>query len=172
MSKFTEKKEEIVKACASSSRKTFNAQEFNELGTALLNEPDYVAKVAVTKNGVFSEEETTPVKDLRKSIIGGVLKAAGHDSAEQEKFVNEHQFSTLPLYPVVSEMVEQYIRTGKAFVFKPKADLRASITLESKPAEVKEVKVPSTGDVRKTKLGAYNKVKVKSTCPSNLRSKM
>ena len=172
MSKFTEKKDEIMKACEGSSRKTFNAQEFNELGTALINEPDYVARVAVTKNGVFTEEDTTPVKDLRKSIIGGVLKAAGHDAAEQEKFVNEHQFSTLPLYPVVSEMVEQYLRAGKAFVLKPKADLRASVTLEDRPEEIKEVKVPSTGDARKTKLGAYKKVKVKSTCPSNLRKKM
>ena len=172
MSKFAEKKEEIKKACEGSSRKTFNAQEFNELGTALLNEPDYVVKVAVTKNGVFSEEETTPIRDLRKALIGGVLKAAGHDSAEQEKFVNEHQFSTLPLHGAVSEMVEQYVRAGKAFVFKPKADLRASITLEAKPEEIKEVKVPSTGEVRKTKLGAYNKVKSKSTCPSNLRTKM
>lgn len=172
MSKFAEKKDEIIKASSSSSRKTFNAQEFNELGTALINEPEYEVTSAVTKNGEFAEKTTTPVKDFRKSVIGGVLKAAGHDAAEQEKFVNEHQFSTIPLYPVVSEMVEQYIRCGKAFTMVPKTDLRATITLDSKEEEIKEVKVPATGDVRKTKLGAYQKVKVKSTCPANLREKM
>ena len=172
MGKFADKKDEIMKSSSASSRKTFNAQEFNELGTALLNEPDYVATIAVTKNGAFAEEDTTPVKDLRKGLIGGVLKAAGHDSAEQEKFVNEYQYPTLPLYPVVSEMVEQFMRCGKAVTLRPKADLRATITLEDKPEEIKEVKVPATGDVRKTRLGAYKKVKVKSTCPSNLRQKM
>lgn len=172
MGKFAEKKEEIMKAASASSRKTFNAQEFNELGTALLNEADYVSKVAVTKNGVHSVEERTPVKDLRKSMIGGVLKAAGHDTAEQEKFVNEHQFNTLPLYPVVSEMVENYMRCGKSFTLVPKEDMRATIKMESKDEEIKETKAPSTGIVSKTKLGAYKKVKVSSTCPSNLRQKM
>lgn len=172
MSKFAEKKDEIIKASSSSSRTTFNAQEFNELATAIINEPEYEAVVAVTKNGEFSEKVTTPVKDFRKSVIGGVLKAAGHDAAEQEKFVNEHQFSTIPLYPVVSEMVEQYVRAGKAFTTVPKKDLRAVFVLEQKPEEIKEVKVPATGDVRKIKLGAYCKIKVKSTCPANLREKM
>ena len=132
MGKFAEKREEITKAASASSRKTFNAQEFNELGTALLNEKDYVTKVAVTKNGEHSVEERTPVKDLRKSMIGGILKAAGHDTAEQEKFVDEYQFSTLPLYPVVSEMVESYVRCGKSFTFVPKEDMRATIRIENK----------------------------------------
>lgn len=172
MGKFLDKKDEIIKASSASSRKTFNAQEFNELATALLNEPDYVSTIAVTKNGEYAEEDTTPVMDLRKGLIGGVLKAAGHDAAEQEKFVKEHQFSTLPLHGYMSEVVEQYLRCGKALTLRPKSDLRATITLEDKQEEVKEVKVPATGDVRKTKLGAYKKVKVKSTCPANLREKM
>lgn len=172
MGRFLDKKDEIIKASSSSNRKTFNTQEFNELATALLNEPDYVATIAVTKNGEYAEEDTTPVKDLRKGLIGGVLKAAGHDSAEQEKFVNEYQFSTLPLYPFVSEITEQYLRCGKALTLRPKSDLRATITLEDKKEEIKESKVPATGDVRKTKMGAYKKVKVKSTCPANLREKL
>lgn len=173
MSKFETKRDEIAKTSAASTRKTFNAEQFNELGTALLNDPDYEVKVAKqSRNTGFTEETTNPVKDLRKSMIGSVMKAAGHDSAEQEKFVAEHQFPTLPLYPVVSEMVEQYLRCGKAFAFNAKSDMRATITLDEKPEEIKEVRVPSTGEVTKTSMGAYKKVKVKSTCPSNLRVKI
>lgn len=172
MGKFAEKKEEITKASSASNRKTFNAQEFNELATALINEPDYEVVISTTKNGEYAEETTTPIKDLRKPLIGSVMKSAGHDSAETEKFVAEHQFPTLPLYGFVSEAVEQYMRCGKAMTLRSKSDMKATITLEDKPEEIKEVKVPATGEVRKTKLGAYKKVKVKSTCPSNLRKKM
>lgn len=172
MGKFADKKEEIIKASSASNRKTFNAQEFNELATALINEPNYEVTVATTKNGEYSEKTTTPIKDLRKSLIGSVMKSAGHDSAETEKFVDEHQFPTLPMYNYMSETVEQYMRCGKAFTLCPKDDMRATITIEDKPEEIKEVKVPATGEVRKTQLGAYKKVKVKSTCPSNRRKKM
>ena len=172
MGRFADKKDEIMKASSSSNRKTFNTQDFNELGTALLNEPDYVSTIVVTKNGEYAEEDTTPIKDLRKGLIGGVLKAAGHDTAEQEKFVDEYQFPVLPLYPYISEVIEQNLRCGKALTLRPKADLRATITMESKDEEIKETKVPATGDVRKTKMGAYKKVKVKSTCPANLREKL
>lgn len=172
MGKFAEKKEEIIKASQASNRKTANTQDFNELASALLNEPDYVVTVATTKNGEYAEEETTPIKDLRKSIIAPMMKQAGHDAAETEKFVNEYQFGTLPLYGFVSEAVEQYLRAGKAFAFRPKEDFKAILTLEDKPEEVKEVKTPATGQVSKTKLGAYKKVKVKSTCPNNLRTKL
>lgn len=172
MSIFEDKKQEIINARAASARKTFNAEQFDELGTALLNEHDYVANVAKQTKDGFQEQETTPVKDFRKSVIGGIMKAAGHDADETKKYVEEYKFSTIPLYPVVSEMVEQYMRCGKAFVFKPKSDMRASITMDEKPEEVKEVKVPSTGEVIKTKMGAYKKVKVKSTCPANLRNKV
>lgn len=172
MSKFTDKKQEITTASSSSKRKTFNAQEFNELGTALLNEPEYVSTVVTTKNGELLSEDTTPVKDFRKKLIGDIMKKAGHDTAEQEKYVAEYQFPTLPLYPIVSEMTEQYLRCGKAFTLRPKNDMRATITIDDKEEEIKDVKVPATGEVRQTKLGAYKKVKVKSTCPSNLRTRI
>ena len=70
MSKFEDKKKEIMDARAASTRKTFNEEQFNELFTALVNEPDYETVVAKSSrtNG-YSEEKVNPVKDFRKSVI-------------------------------------------------------------------------------------------------------
>lgn len=171
MGKFEEKKQELLEAVDNKSdRKVFSIAGFNKLGTALLNDPDYVAKVSVTKNGELQEQDTTPVADLRKKMIGDVLKAAGHDADEQEKFVKEYQYPTLPLHGVISEMLTEYMDTGKPFVFNRKNDMKASILIEKQPEVVKEVKSPSTGEVKKKRYSEYRKMKTKSTCPSNLRS--
>ena len=61
-----------------------DVQNFNKLGTALINDPEYVATVATTKDGEIETKETRPVAELRKKMIGDVLKAAGHDATEQE----------------------------------------------------------------------------------------
>lgn len=170
MSKFAEKKAELLAAHGENSKKVFNAQDFNVLGTALLNDPDYEATLSVKKNGETTTKTTTPVKDFRKAVIGGVLKAAGHDTAEQTSITENYEFPTLPLYPVVSEMVENYMSLGKPFTLQKKSDMQASIYIEPQEETVKEVKSPQTGEVSKRKYGAYRKVKVKSTCPDHLKS--
>lgn len=168
MGSFAEKKKELMEA-SKSSRKVFNVQNFNKLGTALINDPDYTATVAVTKDGAIETKETKPVADLRKKMIGDVLKAAGHDATEQEKFVNEYQYSTLPLHGVVSEMLTEYMSTGAPFAFTRKEDMKASILIEQQAEVIKEVKSPQTKEVKKKKYSAYRKVKARSTCPANLK---
>lgn len=170
MSKFTEKKNEIKAKAAASNRKTFNEQEFNELATALINEPEYTTTVSQTVKGEYSEKEIAPVKDLRKSIIGSVAKAAGCDTADQAKLIEEHQFPTLPIYGYIAETVENYIDANKAFALLPKKDMRATIFIDPQDEETKEVKSPKTQEVSKRKYSAYRKVKVKSNCPANLRT--
>lgn len=169
MSKFAEKKQEIKAKAAASNRKTFNEQEFNELATALMNEPDYTTTISQTVKGEHSEKEIYPVKDLRKSIIGSVAKAAGCDTADQAKLIDEHQFSTLPIYNYVAEVVEEYIDANKSFALLPRTDMRATISIAPQDEEIKEVKSPKTGEVSQRKYAAYRKVKVKSNCPQNLR---
>lgn len=167
---FSERRAAIKESAKASNRKTFNEAEFNELTSALLNEPDYTVTVATTQKGQYSEKETHPVAALRKAIIGGILKDAGHDSAEQQKFIDEYKFGKLPLYPVVSEAIEAYMDCGKAFALQPKKDMRATISIDTQPEEIKEVKAPKTNDVSKKRYGAYRKVKVKSTCPAHLKT--
>ena len=168
MGTFADKKKELMEA-SKSSRKVFNKQNFNKLGTALLNDPDYTTTVAVTKDGKVELKEIHPSADFREVAIGGVLKAAGHDATEREKFVQEYQFGTLPLTDAVSSMLEEWADTGRPFTMTKKEDLNASIYIEKQPETIKEVKSPQTGEVKKKKYSAYRKVKVRSTCPANLK---
>ena len=172
MGKFLEKKNEIAEAAKASNRKTFNENDFNELGTALLNDGGYTTVAAVVENGVTVEKEINPVADLRKSLITSVAKAAGCDTSDQQKLVEEHQFSKLPLYGYVSELVENYCDTGKVLQLRSKPDFRASISIEKQAETVKDVKTPQTKEITTCKYSAYRKMKVKSNCPQNLREKI
>lgn len=168
MGTFAEKKKELMEA-SKSSRKVFNVQKFNKLGTAMINDPDYTATVAVKKNGVIETKEIHPSADFREKAIGSVLKAAGHDATEQEKFVKEYQFPTLPWYGIVSEMLTQQMEDAP-FKFIPKEDMNATMSIQRQEEAIKEVKSPQTQEVTKKKYSAYRKVKVKSTCPDHLKS--
>jgi hypothetical protein len=164
---FKDKKDELIKA-NENGKKTFNADQFNQLGTALLNDVNYVDTTVKEKEGKLTNVETQPIRELRKSLIGGVAKAAGCDSAEQAKMVDEYQFPKLPLYPWVSTSLEGYMETGKAFAFEPRANMKAKISMEPQAKVVKDVKAPGETDSRKKEYGAFNKVKASSPCPKHL----
>src|SRR5699024_2805650 len=117
-------------------------RQFDELGTALLNDPDYKEVVKRTHGGKTTEVETTPVADLRKAMIGGIAKDAGLDSAETAKLIDNHEFSTLPLYPVVAAMLEGYCEAGKTFVFNKRDDLQGSLFIEEKEQAEKTYHIP------------------------------
>jgi hypothetical protein len=174
MGKFAETKAKIIKECESSgNKKTFNEAYFNELGTALLNDPGYEKVEMKVKNGELVEVKSNPIADLRKSLIGSVAKASGCDAAEQEKLVADHQFPKLPLYDYVESTVREYIvGTGKKFPFARQENMQASIEATTVKASIKEVRRP--GDAQKTKQrqGEFIKVKAKSTCPDNLKENL
>ena len=165
MGKFLEKKAEIAEAAKASNRKTFNENDFNELGTALLNDAAYTTTAAVVENGVTVEKQVNPVADLRKSIITSVAKAAGCDNADQQKLVEEHQFNKLPLFDYVSELIESYCDTGKVIQMRSKPDFRATIAIEKQAEAVKEVKTPQTQEVKTCKYSAYRRIR-SSSIPS------
>lgn len=174
---FQQKKDEIKAAAEQNLNKKgepkrgFSKTQFNELAAAYLNSPEYVEQQLKTKDGKASIVESTPVKDLRENIIGGIAKAAGLDKAEQEKLVNEYQFSTKADYhSFVSNTVEAYAGECKRkFTFNPRTDMSGSIVIETVPEVTKEVKIVGSDKTKKVKYGQYQKVKAKSTCPKGLR---
>lgn len=168
MSKFSETKKRIHEECVN-GKKTFNENYFNEIATAIINDPDYEKEEVVTKKGELETIKTTPIKDLRKAIIGSVAKAAGSDSAEQEKLINEHQFGRLPMYDYIDSTLQEYLSLGKKFQFGRKADFKASIEFTKQDAKVKQVKKPGETDSKPQRQGAHIKLKAKSTCPDNLK---
>ena len=150
----------------------FSKSQFNELAAAYLNSPDYVDTQLKTKDGAVTIVETTPVKDFRENIIGGIAKAAGLDKAEQQKLVDEYQFSPKADYhSFVSNTVEAYAGDAcRKFTFTQRPDMNGSVVIEKIPETVKEVTVVGSDTKKKVNYGEYRKVKAKSTCPKNLRS--
>lgn len=168
MSKFSETKERIASECGT-GKKTFNEAMFNQLGTAILNDPEYAKEELVVKKGELTPVTSTPIKDLRKAIIGSVAKAAGSDSTEQQKLIDEHQFPTLPLYDYVDSTLHEYLGMGKKFPMSRKENFQGALEFTEQKATVKDVKRPGATESKKQRQGAYIKLKAKSTCPDNLK---
>lgn len=170
MGKFNETKAKIMAEIEQSTvKKTFNRTYFDVLGTALINDASYEKSELKAKNGELVSEVTTPMADLRKAIIGSVAKAAGSDTAEQEKLIEEHQFPTLPLYDFVEASIREYCSTGKKFVFARQNDFQGAIEMERIPATIKDVRKPGSDVKVKQRQGEHVKLKAKSTCPANLK---
>lgn len=170
MGQFKEKKKAILEqAVAQGKKKTFNEQQFNELGTALLNEPSYTVEVTSTEKGEKVVKTVSPVADFRNSVIGQVAKAAGADSAEQSKLKSEMLFSTVPMHGFISEVISEYLDAGKRFSFLPKEDQKASLIQENVAATTKTTKNPKTQEEGTLTTGAYRKVKADSACPEHLK---
>lgn len=172
MSKFADTKKKIIaESAASGGKKTFNRTYFNELATAMINDPDYEKTEMKQKNGELVVDKTKPMADLRKSLIGSVAKAAGCDSAEQEKLVAGHQFPVLPLYDLVEASIREYlVGVGKRFPLARQDNCSASLEATTVKATVKEVRKPGATESKKQRQGEYVKIKAKSTCPDNLKT--
>lgn len=178
MSNLFEQKKEEIKAAASQNigkngepKKLFSKAQFNELAAAYLNSPDFVDHQVKSKDGELCVVETTPVKDFRDTIVGGIAKAAGLDKTEQEKLADSYQFSSKADYhSFMSNVIEAYAgECGRKFSLTPRSDMKASLTIETVPETTKVVKVVGTDKEKTVKYGEFRKVKVKSTCPDNLR---
>lgn len=173
--KKAEIKEEAMKHLNKKGEPTrgFSKSQFNELAAAYLNSPEYVDTQVKTKNGEIVVVETTPVKDLRENIIGGIAKAAGLDKAEQEQLIENYEFSRKADYhSFVNNTLEAYAGDAKRkfnFTARP-AMSTSSIVIETIPEVVKEVSVVGSDVKKKVKYGQYLKVKAKSTCPKHLRT--
>ena len=176
MGKFADKKKEIYESSLDKDgkvRRTCSKSQFNELATTLLNDPDYEEKTVRVQKGEKVEVVSHPVADLRKKMIGGIAKDAGLDAADASKLIENHQFDTLPLYPVFAAALEGYLEAGKTFAFIPREDMQGSIMIEDKPEDTKTYKVPGKEGVTTTSIyGAHRKYKVKSKCPAGKRTKI
>lgn len=174
---FEQKKAEITEAAMQNLNKngepkrSFSKSQFNELTAAYLNSPEYVETTMKTKDGSPVLVESTPVKDFRENIIGGITKAAGLDKDDQQKMIDEYTFSPKADYhSFMSNVIEAYAgECHHKFAFNPRADLTGSVLIETVPEVTKTVKVPGTDTEKTVHYGQYRKIKAKSTCPGNLR---
>lgn len=184
MGKFAEKKAELKqqvqekKTSSGKIRTTHSESAFNNLATALLNDPDY-QDVSVTKvDGKPEQKVTKPVADLRKVMIGSVLKDAGVDAAEAAKIIAEHEFPTVPMYGYTAALLEEYLDTGKGFTFQKREDLEATLRMETVPEVTKVITNQFAGSDGNSKptftqvCGEHRRIRVKSTCPAGRKTRI
>lgn len=176
MSKFLEKKTEIIQSTTpeegKKQKKTFSKTAFNQLGTALLNDDTYEVEVVSRSKGEVTAKTINPSKQLKKQLIEQPLKAAGVDSAERAKIAETFEYTNLDLFDYYSELTSAALDTKGVIVLNSKRDMEAKITMEECEETIKENKSPQGGEATRWKYGAYKKVKVKSTCPKALRTKL
>lgn len=181
MGKFADKQKEILgtvqeKSKGGKLKRTFSQSQFDTLGTALLNDPEFEDVVVSKQGNKYVEKKTQPVKELRKALIGSVAKAAGVDAAETQSLITGHEFPTLPLYQYTASLLEGYLDAGKSFAFEKRSDLNATLTIDTVPEITKTTRKPGPADpnapVITTIMGEHRKVKVKSSCPPGRKTKL
>ena len=182
MGRFEDKKEEIRQQVQAKEketgkkRTTFSESAFNNLATALMNDPDYEDVSVATKDGKPVNNTTKPVADLRKVMIGSVLKSAGVDAAETASLIASHEFPTLPMYGYTAALVEGILDTGKGFAFPKRDDMECTLRMETIPETTKITAAPGKkGETRQTftkVYGQHRRVKVKSSCPTGRQTKL
>ena len=184
MGKFEDKKNELMKAIREKKKKdgsprthaVFSESAFNALATALMNEPSYQDTSISSKDGKTVEDVTNPVKDLRKVMIGSVLKKAGADSAEIADMVDTFEFPTLPMYGYTAALLEGYMDTGRDFAFQRRSDLKTTLTMDTIPETTKVTRVPGKKDGEAEPItviqGEYRRIKAKSPCPPGRKTRI
>lgn len=153
-------------------QKNFSKSSFEEVATALLNEPNYTVEVAGEKGGKLVKTEVKPVEEFRKAI-GKILQKHGVDKQEIAAFVENGKIDKASwAHPLVSAMIYEYIVCDKKFDFLPTEDFKASLTLDEIGTEIKEHRSLVDGSTIKVKTGAHKKLKVKSSAPKWLKEKV
>ena len=162
---------EIKEEMKNGGRRTFSKETFLELSKAYLNDVGNITHMIKTKNDGIEEIEVNVVDDYRK-MIEKILVDFGVDKQEASKIrTNDYQFTNVDaLYPLCSELIYNYIDTGKKFTMLPKRDCTASFTLNEFEEEIKMNKAPgSDAEPKPTKYGRHKKIKVESNCPGWLK---
>lgn len=147
-------------------KSTFSKVDFNTLATSLLNEVGYEASAHKTKKGEVVTETITPVDDFRNDIKK-ILVEYGIDTQEAEKFVSDYKFKKAEwMYPLMSEILYNYMETGHKFTFLAKEDFAASIMTKKVKANTATFTNPKTKEKFSKDIPAHTVLTKSSSCPS------
>ena len=161
---------------AGEKKRNHSKSDFNKFAKALVNDSDFTSyKVkGVDEDGKPVKEEIKPVENFRKDVKK-VLLDFGVDKQEAEKIMTDYKFKSCDsAYEMTSELLYQYIDTGKKFGFMPKEDFNGSIFIDDVEADDdwQEYRIPSKpGEVTHSKRKAHKVLNRKSTCPNWLKEK-
>lgn len=156
----------------------FSKKNFNNLMKAMVNDPEFIVKVPVVKNGEISELKEIMVSNEFRNCIKKILEKAGVDKKESMMVLDpSFTFENLDgLYEFFATAVYEYMSAGNKFDFIPREDFKGSITIKKKGKSKKTSKArnPRTGE----SLGEfeyttepYNILVSSSPCPEYLKTR-
>lgn len=172
---FKELKQELAEEINKGEKKrTHSKTDFNKMAKAFVNDVEFTAhKVkGVDEEGNPVKEEFQPVKEYRKGLKR-ILTDFGVDKQEAEKMMQDYQIKSVDgLYEFMSELMYQYMESGKKFQFIPKEDFNGSMWIDNDEGDDdwKEYRNPSKpGESVYTKRKPHKVLNRKSSCPNWLK---
>ena len=168
-----------VKDNGKTNHNRFSKKAFNELLTAMVNDPDFTTDFSVSAKGELKSVEEIRVTEGFRKWLQKVVEIAGIDKAESAVVLSKD--FVIPnmdgLYELFTTAMYEYMKNGSRFDMIPKKDFKASFAMNKKAPKTKTGTLlnPSTGEV----LGTYStdmaehwEASVKSSCPNWMKKRM
>lgn len=156
----------------------FSKKAFNRLMRAILNDPTFTEKVAVSSGEELIKVEEIAVSEEFRKFLKKVLEKAGIDKKDSEVVLSKDFTidNVDGLYEFFAAAMYEYMNAGNKFDLLPKEDFKGSLYLSTVAASsrVSTVRNPQTnesmGDFEFSHK-AYKTLKATSPCPKYLKSK-
>ena len=153
----------------------FSKKSFNSLMKAMINDPDFSAKVAKVKGGDLESVETVMVTKGFREWIKKLLEKAGIDKTESAMALSsDFEIDNVDgLYEFFVTAVYEYMAAGNRFDFMPTEDFKGGIEIKEVAEKTTIADAHSPQDrsylgTFKTTKKAHKELKVKTSCPSFL----
>lgn len=155
----------------------FTKDTFEKLNSSFINELDYEVEVVKSRaeDGTVVKETIKPVQEFREKFIKPILKEVGIDSAECDALANKEINAKLSgFYDYSSELIWNYMETGRQFNLLPKDDFQGGFYLvnEEADSEPTQHRVPKKDEFVYVKKDAHKVIKAKSKCPKNKKHRV
>ena len=156
----------------------FSKKKFNRLMLAILNDTEFVHKMAKVKGGELVDEEEIMVTRGFRRFCKKLVEKCGIDKLESEKIMSpDFIFEDVDgLYEFIAVALYKYMEVGQRFDFIPTVDFKGSITIKEIPESVKIADAFSPQDRKylgtyETKKKKYKAITAKSECPKYLKTR-
>jgi len=156
----------------------FSKKHFNRLMLAMLNDTNFVHKMAKVKGGELDGEEEIMVTRGFRRFCKKLVEKCGVDKMESEKIMSPDFIidDVEGLYEFIAVALYKYMEVGNRFDLIPTVDFKGSITIKEIPESVKVSDAFSPQDRKylgtfETKKKKHKSITAKSDCPSYLKSR-
>lgn len=157
----------------------FSKKAFSKLLTAMANDPDFKAEVAIIKKGEFLGYEEIAIGAEFREWVKKVVEKAGLDSADSAVVAGaDFKIPNMDwMYDFFAEAMWTYMESGCRFDLHKKENFKGSLSISDVKAvhERKEVRKPGTNEsmgLFDVDQKSYKKLVASSGCPSYLRKRI